>query len=60
MPTDKQLHKFTAILFTLIAAVHVIRLVLQVPATFGSWQVPMWLSVIAVLLAGYLAARFWH
>jgi hypothetical protein len=40
--------------FLIIAALQGIRAVLQVPAQVGSLSVPVWLSWLAVLIAGSL------
>ncbi|MBI4135153.1 hypothetical protein HY477_00230 [Candidatus Uhrbacteria bacterium] len=44
----------TGTIFGLIAALHLLRLVFGWEAQIGSIAVPMWVSVIAVILAGYL------
>lgn len=41
-------------LFSSIGLLHLLRLVLQWPAQIGGWNVPMWLSIIAVLASGVL------
>ena len=45
----------TAVIFFLIAALHVLRLLYGWPAVIDGWTVPMWLSVAALLISGYLA-----
>ncbi|MCP6719048.1 MAG: hypothetical protein KJI71_02305 [Patescibacteria group bacterium] len=43
------------IIFFIIALVHLTRIIMVWNAVVGSWAVPMWVSWIAVLIAGYLA-----
>jgi hypothetical protein len=42
-------------LFLIIAALHLLRLLNQWPANIAGWDVPMWFSVVAVIIAGSLA-----
>jgi hypothetical protein len=42
-------------LFALIAVGHLLRLLYRVPAELGQWVVPLWLSVIGLLLPAALA-----
>lgn len=44
-----------AVVFGLIALVHLVRAVLQWPASIGAFNVPVWLSYVTVVVAGYLA-----
>ena len=41
-------------LFSLIGLLHLLRLILQWPAQIGGWNVPMWMSVAALLAFGLL------
>lgn len=45
----------TAIIFLIITVLHILRLVLGWNAVIGEWEVPFWLSWIALVLAGYLS-----
>lgn len=45
----------TGILFTVAAIVHLLRVLVGWPASIAGWDVPVWLSIIAVAVAGYLA-----
>lgn len=49
----------TAALFAIIALLHLYRILRGFEAHVGNWMVPMWLSVVAVALAGYLALAGW-
>ena len=42
------------VIFSLIAVLHLLRLVFQWPAEIAGWAVPMWFSVVALLVAVYL------
>ena len=51
---------FLAVLvFALIAIVHVLRLVFGWEVTLNAAVVPMWVSVIGLLIAGALAVALW-
>jgi len=43
------------VIFSLILLGHVIRLVFSVPWVVADWAVPMWVSMAAVLVAGFMA-----
>jgi hypothetical protein len=52
---------FLATLFlSLVALLHLLRLVFQVPVTVGSTEIPMWASVFAVVGPGALAVWLWR
>jgi hypothetical protein len=51
--------RIATVVFSLIALLHGLRLVFAVPAVFGSWQVPLWLSGLALAVAGVLAWLGW-
>lgn len=42
-------------LFGLIALGHLLRLLYRMPAELGQWVVPLWVSVIGLLLPAMLA-----
>lgn len=44
-----------AVLFGLIAVLHVLRLVYQWPAAIGGVVLPFWVSWAALIISGYLA-----
>jgi len=49
-----------AVLFlSVVALLHVFRLVFQVQITVGSTEIPMWASVCAVIGPGALAVWLW-
>ena len=43
------------VVFSLVAVLHALRLLLGWDAVIGGWHVPMWLSWLALAVAGYLA-----
>ncbi len=43
------------VVFSLVAALHALRLLLRWEAVIGGWTVPFWLSWVALAAAGYLA-----
>lgn len=45
----------SGLIFTVIAVLHLLRVVLGWEASIAGWMVPGWLSLIAVVVAGYLA-----
>jgi hypothetical protein len=45
----------TAVIFSLIALLHLVRIIFGWSAMLGSWSVPMWLSWVALIVAGALA-----
>jgi hypothetical protein len=45
----------TAIVFSLVALLHLVRIVFGWDAVIGGWSVPMWLSWIALVVTGALA-----
>ena len=53
--THKIFFRVTGGIFLIITLVHLTRLVYGWSAVINGWQVPLWVSWIGVLLAGYLA-----
>lgn len=45
----------TGVIFLLVAVLHLLRLVWQWEVTIGGWHAPAWVSVISVLVAGFLS-----
>ena len=43
------------IIFLIVAVAHVLRLVFKWEVIVTGWQVPMWVSVVAFVIAAYLA-----
>lgn len=51
----KNYNLLTGVIFLVIAVLHLLRLVYGWEAVIGGWTVPIWLSWIAVAVAGYLS-----
>lgn len=49
-----------AIVFSFVAVMHLLRVFNGWPAEIGGWTVPLWLSWLALALAGYLACHAWR
>jgi hypothetical protein len=47
--------KTAGAIFLIIAALHLLRLVLGWSAVFEGWVVPHWVSAAALVVSGYLA-----
>lgn len=54
---DKTVYRIAGFIFGLAALVHFIRIVLGLSLKLGDWEVPMWLSILAVVVAGYLSIK---
>jgi hypothetical protein len=55
----RTIHTVAALVFTIAAIVHALRLINGWQFVIGGWSAPMWLSVVGVLLAGTLAVLLW-
>src|ERR1700737_2144198 len=47
----------TSSIFALIALLHALRLLYGWSVTIGEWAVPVWVSALGFLIAGYLACQ---
>jgi hypothetical protein len=47
----------TSSIFALIAVLHALRLIYGWNVTIGEWTVPVWISAVGFLIAGYLALQ---
>jgi Mn2+/Fe2+ NRAMP family transporter len=45
----------SSIIFLLVAVLHLLRLALPENVMIGSWHFPMWASIVAVVVAGFLS-----
>ena len=45
----------TSVIFLLVAVLHLLRLALHWNAYIGGWDFPMWASIVAVVVAGFLS-----
>ncbi len=57
MKNNKWYYTISAVAFTAIAAGHLARIIFEMDAVVAGYIVPVWVSVVAVLAAGYLAIR---
>lgn len=57
MNKNKWYFTATSVLFTVVAVGHLAIIVLQMPATVGTYTVPYEVNGIVVVTLGYLAAR---
>jgi hypothetical protein len=56
----KSASKLAAVLLALVAIAHLARLVWQLPITIGRYDVPMWFSVVGVVIPGALAMALYR
>jgi hypothetical protein len=47
----------TSSIFALIVLLHAVRLIYGWNVTIGAWTVPVWVSAVGFLIAGYLAVQ---
>jgi hypothetical protein len=47
--------KVSGAVFALVAIIHAVRAIQQIPVTAGTMAVPVWLSWVAVIVAGSLS-----
>ncbi len=52
---EKTFSIVAGIIFALVALLHLVRIYMGWPVVIGSWSVPMWVSWIALVVAGGLA-----
>ncbi|MBS3151147.1 hypothetical protein J4443_02085 [Candidatus Woesearchaeota archaeon] len=57
---DKIIYRIAAFIFGAAAIVHLIRVVMGLSLKLGNWEAPMWLSILAVVVAGYLSIRLFR
>ena len=58
--TEKTFATIAAVIFALVALLHLLRLVMGWSAVIDSWAVPMWVSWVGLVVAGglsYFGAR---
>lgn len=53
--TTTNYFQVTGVIFAVIGLLHLLRLVRAWDAQIGDFAVPLWLSVLAVIVAAYLA-----
>jgi hypothetical protein len=56
----KPFSTLAAVIFAIVALLHLLRLIYGWEVTFAGWVVPLWLSVIGLIVAGGLALMVWR
>ena len=56
---QKSVAKVSAGVFGVIALFHLVRLVLGWPVVIAGVDIPVWISVLPVVIGGYLAYENW-
>jgi hypothetical protein len=47
--------QLVAAIFLIVAVAHALRLIFKWVVLIGGWQVPMWVSAVAMVISAYLA-----
>ncbi len=53
--SQKSFSLVAGLIFFVVAVLHILRLVMDWNVVFAGWSVPMWVSWIALPIAGFLA-----
>ena len=53
--SQKTFTRIAGLVFSLVAVLHALRILLTWDAVIGGWSVPMWVSWAALAVSGYLA-----
>jgi len=53
--TQRAFNQVAGMIFLAVAVLHLLRLVFRWEAVIGGWMVPGWVSIVALIVAGYLA-----
>jgi hypothetical protein len=56
----KPFTRIAAVVFAIVAVAHLLRLIFQFPLVIGGFLVPLWINVIALIIAGLLAVMLWR
>jgi hypothetical protein len=46
--------------FAIFAVAHIVRLIKQAQVMFGTTEIPMWVSMVALIIAGGLSIWMWR
>ena len=57
MTNNKWYLTTSAIIFTVIAIAHLSIIIFMMDASIAGYSIPLWVSGVAVIIAGYLATR---
>ena len=55
----KTFFKLSTAIFSLIALLHIARLIYSWEAVIGGLEIPLWISLVAVIAAGFMAYNSW-
>jgi len=59
--TDPRLGlRVSAVIFIVIAVVHVVRVAVHLQLQIGGQPIPMWPSILAVIIFGFLGIWMWR
>jgi len=47
----------TAMIFSAVSLIHLVRIVLKTDIMIGSWAVPIWMSVVVVIVGTIIACK---
>lgn len=56
----KNLLRINAVIFGLVALVHLLRFLSNSPANIAGWDVPVWISILGFAVAGWLSWKNWE
>lgn len=51
---------FASAVFALVALVHLLRLIIGFDLVIGGWAVPMWISVVGIIIPSVLSFGLWR
>lgn len=52
-------HYAAATILSLAALLHLVRVIAGRDLVIGGWLVPVWVSILAVIIAGYVGVQLW-
>lgn len=55
MVSVKTFVQISGVIFFLVGLIHLLRLLTGLPVVFGTWDLPLWVSILGAVLAWYLA-----
>jgi hypothetical protein len=59
-PSERTLLGISGVLFLLIALAHLTRLAFGIDIALGTFEIPLWLSWVGVIVTGYLSYASFH
>jgi hypothetical protein len=52
--------RVASVIFALFALGHAVRLIKQAQVMVGTYQIPIWVSLVALIIAGVLSIWMWR